>query len=452
MQESDVESIKSVVDKNIAVENLGFQTEAIAKYSALGWVIFGIGAIFYSYEFLLRILPSVMTTDLMQAHHITTAGLGYLAAIYYVVYTAMQLPVGLLIDWYGPRRLLLLASGICAVGSFLFASGSSLVLAGVGRFLIGFGSAFGFVGVLRLASLWLPPRRFALATGLVTTLGMIGGVMGDVGLSHLVVKAGWHSAVMLSAWMGVVLMIIFFLIPEMRHHSFTPSERGQQLQQLKQQTLAILSKPVVWLNGLAGSLLYVPLSAFGELWGVSYLQTVQSLTRVEAALAVSWLMWGWAIGAPLAGWLADKSGSRYRVLLIGSTLSFLFILYILHTHFNSHIGLFAAMLVFGVLCSGQILMMVIVRDICPHYLLATGMAVTNMIIMAGGMIFQPLIGELIKSNSAALISNVNSTALINNYIHAMYVIPVVIFLAIIVLLIQSRWAKRHTPDFGQKNT
>jgi MFS family permease len=442
LQDYNVSDIKSVVDKSIATENSLFQSQAIAKHGTLGWVIFGIGAIFYSYEFLLRILPSVMTTDLMQVHHITTAGLGYLAAIYYVVYTAMQLPVGLLIDWYGPRRLLLLASAICAVGSFLFASASSLILAGIGRFLIGFGSAFGFVGVLRLASLWLPPRRFALATGLVTTLGMMGGVLGDVGLSHLVVTAGWHTAVMISAWMGVVLMVVFFLIPEMRHHSFTASERGQQWQQLRQQTLAILRMPVIWLNGLAGSLLYVPLSAFGELWGVSYLQTVQSLTRVEAALAVSWLMWGWAIGAPLAGWLADRTGSRYRVLLVGSILSLLFILYILHTHFASNLGLFTAMLVFGVLCSGQILMMVIVRDVCPHHLLATGMAVTNMIIMAGGMVFQPLIGELIKSHSAALINNANSAGVVNGYIHAMYVIPAAIFLAIIVLFAQSRWAKR----------
>lgn len=442
MQDNDASKINSAVNESIIAENVAFQNQAIATHGILGWVIFGIGAIFYSYEFLLRILPSVMTTDLMQVHHITTAGLGYLAAIYYVIYTAMQLPVGLLIDWYGPRRLLLIASAICALGSFFFASSSSLMLAATGRFLIGLGSAFGFVGVLRLASIWLPPTRFALATGLVTTLGMAGGVLGDVGLSHLVVTAGWHAAVILSAWMGVVLMVVFYFIPEMRHHSFTSSERGQQWQQLRQQTMAILRMPIIWLNGLAGSLLYVPLSAFGELWGVSYLQTVQNLSRVEAALAVSWLMWGWAIGAPLAGWLADKTGNRYRVVLSGSILSLLFVLYILHSQFATHLGLFAAMLTFGVLCSGQILMMVIVRDVCPHHLLATGMAVTNMIIMAGGMIFQPLIGVLIKPHTAALISHTSSTLVVNSYIHAMYVIPAAIFLAILVLLAQSRWAKR----------
>ncbi|MFN7096428.1 MAG: MFS transporter [Gammaproteobacteria bacterium] len=433
----DTNENQSAANNDIAAENVFLQTQTRATHSQLfGWLVFGIGAVFYSYEFLLRILPSVMVPDLMQVHHISTAGLGYLAAIYSVIYTAMQLPVGLLIDWYGPRRLLLLASVICAIGSFFFASASSLILAGIGRLLIGFGSAFGFVGVLRLASLWLPPYRFALATGLVTTLGMIGGVLGDVGLSHLVVTAGWRAAVLLSAWVGVALMLVFYFIPEMRHHSFTRGERGQQWQQLRKQTWAILCMPVIWLNGLAGSLLYVPLSAFGELWGVSYLQTVQNLSRVEAAIAVSWLMCGWAIGAPLAGWLADKTGNRYRVVIAGSAISLAVILYILHTQFASHTGLFSAMLMFGIMCSGQILMMVIVRDVCPHYLLATGMAVTNMIIMAGGIIFQPLIGELIKSHSNALISNAKSVAVNQNYTHAMYVIPAAILLAIVVLVFQ----------------
>lgn len=410
--------------------------------SVLGWAIFSLGAIFYSYEFLLRILPSVMTTELMQAHHITTAGLGYLAAIYYVVYTAMQLPVGLLIDWYGPKRLLVLASAICAIGSFLFASNHSLILAGCGRFLIGLGSAFGFVGVLRLASLWLPPSRFALAAGLVTTLGMMGGVLGDVGLSHLVIKAGWHSAVMLSGWMGLGLMLVFFFIPEARHAATIPGKHKQQWQQLYQQLLLIFRMPVIWLNGVAGSLLYVPLSAFGELWGVSYLQTVQHVSRFDAALAISWLMWGWAIGAPLVGWLADKTGSRYRVILVCSSLSLFFILYVLATQFSGNMSLFLAMLVFGVLCSSQILMMVIVRDICPPNLLATGMAVTNMIIMAGGMLFQPLIGILMRSNSAALIANNNLAVVSANYTHAMYVIPAAIFLALIVIMVQIRFYRK----------
>ncbi|MBY0545108.1 MAG: MFS transporter [Gammaproteobacteria bacterium] len=414
----------------------------------LGWVVFVIGAVFYSYEFLLRIMPSVMTTDLMQAHHVTTAGLGYLISIYYVVYTAMQLPVGLLIDTYGPRRLLLMASAVCAIGSFFFASTNSLFLAGLGRFLIGLGSAFGFVGVLRLASLWLPINRFALATGLITTLGMIGGVLGDVGLNHLVIRSGWHNAVVFSAWIGIALMLPLYFIPEGSVTSFKQSQRSLQWAQLWQQTLLILRMPVIWLNALAGSLLYIPLSVFGELWGVSYLQNAQQLNPVDAALAISWLMWGWAVGAPLVGWLADKTGSRYRVVLTCSALSFVFILYVLHTQFHGNTSLFAAMFLLGLLCSGQILMMVIARDHCPPTLLATGMATTNMIIMGGSILFQPLIGILMRTHSAALIADKTSTSVSSAYTHAMYIVPAAILAGMIVLVLQ-RFLEQRTLSYDK---
>lgn len=408
---------------------------------ALGWFIFVIGAVFYSYEFLLRILPSVMTTELMQAHHITTAGLGYLASIYYLVYTAMQIPVGLLIDWYGPRRLLLFASATCAIGSFFFASTTSLFCAALGRFLIGFGSAFGFVAVLRLASLWLPTHRFALATGLVTTLGMVGGVLGDVTLSHLVNTAGWHTAVMVSAWAGVTMLGVICFIPKNCPHTFSQQVPHQQWIHLYRELIVILKMPIIWINALVGSLLYLPFAIFGELWGVSYIQTTQQINPLDAALAVSCLMWGWAFGAPLIGWFADKTMSRYRVVFIMTSASLIFTLYVLNTHFSDKTFLFAAMFLLGVLWSSQFLMMVIARDNCPEHMLATGLATTNMIIMGTVIIFQPLIGVIMQSSSAMLIANAKSADVITAYTHAMYIVPAAFVLAIAVLVLQLRYAQ-----------
>lgn len=406
------------------------------KSSLVGWLVFITGALFYSYEFLLRILPSVMTAELMQVHGLTTAGFGYLIVIYYVIYVVMQLPVGLLIDKFGPKRLLVFASATCAIGSFLFASETSVVMAGIGRFLIGLGSAFGFIGVLRLASLWLPAKRFALATGLVTTLGMIGGVMGEVGLSYVVDGAGWHTALLISAWVGVALVALFWFIPEWTHHSVSAVESSHHWRTLLQQTLSLSRMPIMWVNGIVGCLLYVPLSAFGELWGVSYLQSAQALSRVEATLAASWLMWGWALGAPFAGWLADKTGNRRRVILVGSALAITTILIILHNQFAHHAMLYALLFLFGIFCSGQILIMVIVRDVCPPAYLATGLALTNTIIMAGGMVFQPLVGVLLQSYSAVLMHNPTAQIAQVYYSQIMYIIPLVIALAMILVGIQ----------------
>src|SRR5262245_9308234 len=123
---------------------------APTKSLFLPWVICGLGALFYCYEYLLRIAPSVMMVDLMQAYQINATVFGNLAAFYYYAYTPVQLPVGVLMDHYGPRRLLTFACLACALGSYLFAHASYISMAQFGRFLVGFGSAFAFVGVLKL--------------------------------------------------------------------------------------------------------------------------------------------------------------------------------------------------------------------------------------------------------------------------------------------------------------
>jgi len=97
-----------------------------------------------------------MTGNLMSTFGIDAGALGNLVAYYYYIYTPMQLPVGVLMDRYGPRRLLVFACLLCVIGSFWFASASHASALGGSRLLTGLGSAFAFVGVMKLASSWLP--------------------------------------------------------------------------------------------------------------------------------------------------------------------------------------------------------------------------------------------------------------------------------------------------------
>lgn len=84
-----------------------------------GWFICILGTLFYCYEYLLRIEPSVMITPLMQQFNITASSFGLVTALYYYAYTPMQLAVGILIDRYGTRLMIAMAAAACALGSFL---------------------------------------------------------------------------------------------------------------------------------------------------------------------------------------------------------------------------------------------------------------------------------------------------------------------------------------------
>ena len=140
------------------------QEQFDSKALWFGWFVCLLTAIFYCYEYILRIVPSVMTGPLMEHFNLSALGFGWLSDSYLIAYTAMQLFVGPSLDYWGLRKMLLLALLSCVIGSFIFSFAAfypSFILAFSGRFLIGFGSAFAFVGVLRIASIWLPKQYFS---------------------------------------------------------------------------------------------------------------------------------------------------------------------------------------------------------------------------------------------------------------------------------------------------
>src|SRR3990167_10294488 len=108
----------------------------------MGWLVCSLAALYYCYEYLLRVTPSVMEGPLRAHFNLSAAGFGFLSAFYYYAYVPLQVPVGVLLDRYGPRLLLTAACLICVIGSFLLASTSVFWVAAMGRFCVGFGSAF----------------------------------------------------------------------------------------------------------------------------------------------------------------------------------------------------------------------------------------------------------------------------------------------------------------------
>jgi fucose permease len=113
------------------------------------WIIWLLSATFMFYKFALEVSPSVMTGTLMKTFHIGGVELGNLAACYFYAYLILQIPAGLLIDRFGPRKTTTLAIALCAVGSLVFAGADTLWMASVGRFLTGTGAAFAAVNCLK---------------------------------------------------------------------------------------------------------------------------------------------------------------------------------------------------------------------------------------------------------------------------------------------------------------
>lgn len=409
-----------------------------------GWLIFALGASFYSYEYLLRVLPGTMTSALMHWHGLNPEQLGWFASSYYITYTLMQVPVGLLLDRFNPKYVLLAAVSACLIGNAAFGV-NSLAIAITGRVLVGLGSAFAYVGVLRLATVWLPTSQFGLAAGLVNTVGMIGGMIADVVLNPVVVKLGAASAVHLATWLGLPILLALLIVP---HQPKTlplpnaPPQLALAWRQLLMGLCRVAMRPWLWVNALIGCALYIPLSIFAELWGIAYLETTQHLAATRAGEVIAWLLLGMAVGTPLAGGLIAKYSHPFRIIIVGASVALGLILVLLYGPFSNPWLLSLMLFLFGVASGVQVLVIVLAKSVANKQEQGTTMAFTNMLIILGGMLFQPLVGALLKAQGTV----VNHVIVYSAYAYqrAMLVVPAALACSILLVIILKYLSRPYT--------
>ncbi len=169
------------------------------------WIIWALGACFFLAEYFARVSPGVMLPNLMRSYHVDALALGTLSACFYLAYIPMQLPVGMLVDRFGPHRLLTTMAILCGLACLLFGLTTKFHLAQIARFLMGFSASFAFVGTLKLASMWFPAKRFGLLAGLTQALGMLGAVIGEAPTAIAVQHIGWRGTMFIMAAVIIVL-------------------------------------------------------------------------------------------------------------------------------------------------------------------------------------------------------------------------------------------------------
>lgn len=374
-------------------------TEKNKNYKFLAWFICSLGAVYYSYEYFLRISPSVMEPALRSHFHLSATGFGLLSAFYYYAYVPMQLPVGVLMDRYGPRRLITIACLICVIGTFMFTNTHSFAIAAIGRFLVGLGSAFAFVGVLKLATIWLPENKLAMVAGIATALGTIGAMIGDNLLGDMVAKLGWQQTNNFTAIFGIgLIFVLWFGIRDQKRYQ----RQSGTIDSFKRNMIdlgIIVRNKQIWINGMFGCLVYLPTTVFAELWGIPYLRNAHGLSHNSADFANSLLFLGFTIGAPTVGFISDKIKRRKLPMVIGATgaaIVMMLILYVPNLHPNVLNGL---MFLLGLLYSAQAIVFAVGRELSPKEAAGTAIAMTNMIVMIGAMFLQPLVGKLLDWSS-----------------------------------------------------
>ena len=395
------------------------------------WIIWVIAAGFFFYKYLIQVSPSVMTVDLMKAFQVNGAGLGNLSAFYFYAYLVMQIPVGILLDKYSPRLVTTGAIFICSISTFVFSQAKTLWLGCVSRALMGAGAAFAAVSCFKLASQWFAPKRFALVSGMFMTAAMLGAIGGQMPLSILVQSVGWRMALKMISLIGIALSGLYFAI--VRNKKIDVVHVAKNQGKTSQILMSILTNRQAWFLSLYSGLAFAPVSVFGGLWGVPFLETAYYFSREDAALAISSIFIGFAVGAPFLGWLSDFMGRRKPLLFWGTFLALMCLSVVIYGHGLGLTTIIALLFFFGFGASGFFTSFAMIREIFPIMLAATVLGIMNTFDSVCEALYEPLVGAFLDWTwGGEVIAGIHHFS-IHGYQLSLMLLPVSLILAFLTL-------------------
>jgi MFS family permease len=269
----------------------------------------------YFLSYGLRSVNAVIAPELMQELGMSAAGLGMLTSAYFLAFGLFQLPLGLLLDRFGPRRVEAALLLVAAAGCVLFALGTSLQALAVARALIGLGVSACLMASFKAYSQWFPTERQASLTATTMVAGGLGALTASVPVEALLPLLGWRGVFFLVAALLVLTAGLLMTVPEKTVGS-EPESLVQQLRTLG----GIYGNRTFWRFAPQGSLTVGGYMAIQGLWAVPWLIEVDGLTRTDAASVLLLLslamLAGFLFVATSSVWLARR-GITPAMLLTG---------------------------------------------------------------------------------------------------------------------------------------
>ena len=371
------------------------------KVPLIGFVVWGVCALFFTYEFMLRTVLGTFEHPLIQDLNLNLVSFAILSSTaYQTIYGLMQIPVGLIIDKAGLKRTLFIATLICSLSVVGFGLTHTFKSAFIFRVLMGFGSSFGFIGLLVAVYDWMPRKRIALFIGLSQFLGTLGPMMA-AGPLNTVAQGGsvaWRFIFYCLGGAGLIISVLIALFVRNNQDYAGGFQILKPSKPLTKTMLELIRQPQVWVIALFSASVYFTIEYLSENSGKTFLilKGVSS-DRSSYLITLSWL--GYAIGCPLLGYISDLTGKRKRMMITSATLCLLSGITIFYLPTEPYL-LIVSFLLLGVGASGQSIGFAVMAEQCSERYLAAGLGLNNAVIMLISSINAPLLGWVISKHTS----------------------------------------------------
>lgn len=358
------------------------------------WFAWGALVSFFAYQFIMRVSPSVMVEDLISHFQIDTLQFSLLPTFYYLGYAPMQLPIGVLLDRYGPKIVAFVCVILCVAGTLLFTFAPYWWIALLGRFFIGMGSAAGFISTSKALQIWFPSHQFSRMVGISFTIGLIGAINSGRPISYLLNHFTWQQIMVVVCLIGILLgFIIFLKVPSFKN------EESSKKSGLFEGLLQVFKMPKIIFLGCLAALMTAPLSVFADVWGVRFFMHVYQWTRDEASLATSCVYFGMCFGAPLLAMVSARFNALKEFIVLSGILMMITFSAVVFLPGLSWTMVAILLFIMGVFCCYQVLVFSLAAQMTAPAISGVVIGFTNMIITMAGIVFEPLVGYILHKSS-----------------------------------------------------
>jgi MFS family permease len=272
--------------------------------SGRAWAVWGVGLAVYLLAVFHRSSLGVAGLLAAQRFEIEATALALFTVLQLVVYAGMQIPVGVLLDRFGSRALLLAGLALMTAGQLAFAFATTFPVGVAARVLLGAGDAMVFVSVIRLVAAWFRPKQAPLVTQMTGQVGQLGAIVAAAPLSWALQNLGWTRSFAIASTIGVVLMVAVALV--VADSPYPASTSPIRLRALARNLRLVWGNPGTRLGMWSHFVSQFSMTVFTMLWGFPFLVRGQGLSATTASNLLM-VMIGWVVVSGLVlSWLVGR--------------------------------------------------------------------------------------------------------------------------------------------------
>ena len=369
------------------------------------WVIFAVLAVQYLFGYFHRVCPAVVAPELIKAFDISGIALGVLASAYFYPYTAMQIPAGILSDYWGAKKTAIMCALIAGIGSILFGLSHTFGLAIFSRILVGLGVSAMFVTSLKIFANWFKPTEFARVSALLIAAGGLGWLTAATPLAIFSQYFDWRWAFI---GLGIITLLLTSLMrftvsdaPE-KSDSGTSAEKskvsGSGIAKIGRDLKMVIKEKFFW--PLAAWMFFIGAGSFGfvSLWAGPYLMDAYQLSKPAVGNVLSMFPLAMVFAGPFLGYVSDKVFVSRKKVIVTSSVVYIMCWLIMLFHHDS-LPLYWLYVIFfflgamgtGVLPIGY----ATTKELFTGDVAGISIGAVNLFPFLGGVVAQPLIGFIL---------------------------------------------------------